>query len=182
VPCLKIKHSSYYDWLSHNISEQQIHRNHCELLVKAAHSESKERYGYERLHAQLTEQGHNLSLHMVRLIKEEHGIKCRPQKRFKIITDSKHHKLIYINVLGQQFDAKCPNKAWVSDIIYIWTAEGWLYLARVKDLYTKELIGYTINKHLTANLVCHALNIAIKNNQGYLYIQTEAVSMYPCVS
>ena len=106
---LKIKHSSYYDWLSRDISEQQIHRNHCELLVKAAHSESKERYGYERLHATLTEQGH--------------------------------------------------------DITYIWTNEGWLYLAGVKDLYTKELVGYAINKRMTADLVCRALNMAIKNKR-----------------
>ena len=67
---LKIKYSSYYDWLSRDISEQQIHRNHCELLVKAAHSESKERYGHERLHAKLADQGHDISLYMIRRIKE----------------------------------------------------------------------------------------------------------------
>mgnify|MGYP003430192615 FL=1 len=106
---LSVKPSSYYDWSSRDISEQQIHRNHCELLVKAAHSESKERYGYERLHATLTEQGH--------------------------------------------------------DITYIWTNEGWLYLAGVKDLYTKELVGYAINKRMTADLVCKALNMAIKNKR-----------------
>ncbi len=162
---LKIKHSSYYDWLSRDISEQQIHRNHCELLVKAAHSESKERYGYERLHATLTEQGHDISLYMVRSIKEEHGIKCRRHKRFKVTTDSNHNKLIYPNVLDQKFDASRPNQAWVSDITYIWTLEGWLYLAGVKDLYTKELVGYAINKRMTADLVCKALNMAIKNKR-----------------
>ena len=106
---LSVKPSSYYDWSSRDISEQQIHRNHCELLVKAAHSESKERYGYERLHATLTEQGH--------------------------------------------------------DITYIWTNEGWLYLAGVKDLYIKELVGYAIIKRMTADLVCKVLNMAIKNKR-----------------
>ncbi|MGP5011810.1 IS3 family transposase [Psychrobacter glacincola] len=162
---LSVKPSSYYDWSSRDISEQQIHRNHCELLVKAAHSESKERYGYERLHAQLTEQGHDISLYMVRSIKEEHNIKCRRHKRFKITTDSNHNKLIYPNVLDQKFDASRPNQAWVSDITYIWTLEGWLYLAGVKDLYTKELVGYAINKRMTADLVCKALNMAIKNKR-----------------
>ena len=162
---LKIKHSSYYDWLSRDISEQQIHCNHCELLVKAAHSESKERYGYERLHATLTEQGHDISLYMVRSIKEEHNIKCRRHKRFKITTDSNHNKLVYPNVLDQKFDAKRPNESWVSDITYIWTDEGWLYLAGVKDLYTKELVAYAINKRMTADLVCKALNMAIKNKR-----------------
>ena len=106
---LSVKPSSYYDWSSRDISEQQIHRNHCELLVKAAHSESKERYGYERLHAQLTEQGHDISLYMVRSIKKEHNIKCRRHKRFEITTDSNHNNLVYLNVLDQNFDASRPN-------------------------------------------------------------------------
>ena len=85
---LSVKPSSYYDWLSRDISDQQIHRNQSELLVRAAHSETRERYGVERLHAKLIEQGHDISLYMVRRIKEEHGIKCRRHKRFKVTTDS----------------------------------------------------------------------------------------------
>ena len=162
---LSVKPSSYYDWLSRDISEQQVHRNQCELLVKAAHSETKERYGYERLHATLTEQGHDISLYMVRSIKEEHNIKCYRHKRFKVTTNSNHNKLIYPNHLEQKFNANRPNEAWVSDITYIWTDEGWLYLAGVKDLYTKELVGYAINKRMTADLVCRALNMTIKNKR-----------------
>ena len=177
---LSVKLSSYYDWLGRNVSCQQIHRNQCELLVKAAHSETKERYGFERLHAYLSGQGHDISLYMVRSIKEEYGIKCRRHKRFKVTTDSNHNKLVYPNVLDQQFDAKCPNQAWVSDITYIWTNEGWLYLAGVKDLYTKELVGYAINKRMTADLVCRALNMAIKNkrpNKG-LIVHSDRGSQY----
>lgn len=123
---LRVKYSSYYDWISRDISEQQIHRNHCELLVKAAHSETKERYGIDPLHAKLTGQGHDISLYMVRSIKEEHDIKCCRHERFKVITDSNHNKLVHPIVLDQQIDAKHLNKVWVSDITYIWTAEGWL--------------------------------------------------------
>ena len=94
---------------------------------------------------------------MVRSIKEEHGIKCRRHKRFKVTTDSNHNKLVYDNVLDQQFDMQRPNQAWVSDITYIWKSEGWLYLAGIKDLYTKELVGYAINKRITADLVCNEL-------------------------
>ena len=177
---LKVKHSSYYDWLRRNISEQQIHRNQSELLVRAVHSETKARYGADRLHAKLIEQGHDISLYMVRSIKEEHGIKCRRHKRFKVTTDSNHNKLVYPNILNQQFDAKRPNESWVSDITYIWANEGWLYLAGVKDLYTKELVGYAINKRMTADLVCKALNMAIKNkrpSQG-LIVHSDRVSQY----
>ncbi|WP_372843455.1 IS3 family transposase [Psychrobacter sp.] len=177
---LRVKPSSYYDWISRDISDQQIHRNQSELLVKAAHSETKERYGVDRLHAHLSEQGHNISLYMVRSIKEQHGIKCRRHKRFKVTTDSNHNKLVYPNVLDQQFDAKRPNESWVSDITYIWTNEGWLYLAGVKDLYTKELVGYAINKRMTADLVCKALSMAIKNkrpNKG-LIVHSDRGSQY----
>ena len=177
---LNVKPSSYYDWINREISEQQIHRNQSELLVKAAHSETKQRYGVERLQAHLSEQVHNISQYMVRRIKEEHDIKCRRHKRFKVTTDSNHNKLVYPNVLDQKFDASRPNESWVSDITYIWKNEGWLYLAGVKDLYTKELVGYAINKRMTADLVCRALNMAIKNkgpSQG-LIVHSDRGSQY----
>ena len=88
-------------------------------MVRAAHSESKKSYGYERLHVKLTEQGFNISQYMVRSIKEEYGIKGHRHKRFKVTTDSNHNKLVYPNVLDQKFDAKRPNESWVSDITYI---------------------------------------------------------------
>lgn len=116
---LSVKPSSY----TNGVVAISANRNHCELLFKAAHSESKERYGYERLHAKLTEQGHDISLSMVRSIKKEHDVKCRRHKRFEVNIDSNHNKLIYPNVLEQKFDVKRPNKAWVGDITYIWTAE-----------------------------------------------------------
>lgn len=90
---------------------------------------------------------------MVRSIKEEYGTKCRRHKRFKVTTNSNHNKLVYPNVSHQKFNARRPNESLVSDITYIWTAEDWFYLAGVKDLYTKELVGYAINKRMTADLV-----------------------------
>ncbi len=177
---LSVKLSSYYDWLGRDLGKQQIHRNQCELLVRAAHSETRERYGCKRLHVKLIEQGHDISLYMVRSIKEEHDIKCHRHKRFKVTTDSNHNKLVYPNILDQKFDSKRPNESWVSDITYIWTSEGWLYLAGVKDFYTKELVSYAINKRITADLVCKALNMAIKNkrpSQG-LIVHSDRGSQY----
>ena len=162
---LEVQPTSYYDWLTRDISNQQIHRNHCLLLVKAAHTETKERYGYERLQAHITAQGHKISKYMVRSIKEEYDIKCKRHKKFKVTTNSDHNKPVYPNLLEQSFEANRPNQAWVSDITYIWTSEGWLYLAGVKDIYTKELVGYALNKRMTADLVCNALNMAIRNKK-----------------
>ena len=75
---------------------------------------------------------------MVRQIKQEKGIYCKRHKRFKVTTDSNHNKPVYPNLLEQQFDVAAPNIAWVSDITYIWTNEGWVYLTAVKDLYSKQ--------------------------------------------
>ena len=126
--------SGYYDWLKRDISPREQHKNRCELLVKSAHLDTKESYEHERLHQHLTNQGHNISLYMVRQIKQEHGIYCKRHKRFKVTTDSNHNKPVYPNLLEQQFDVVAPNVAWSSDITYIWTNEGWVYLAAVKDL------------------------------------------------
>ncbi|SLJ85092.1 integrase [Psychrobacter sp. DAB_AL43B] len=96
------------------------------------------------------------------------------------VANSKYNKLIYPNLPDQKFDANRPNESWVSDITYIWTNEGWLYLAGVKDLYTKELVGYATGKHMTADLVCRALNMAIKSkrpSQG-LILHSDRGSQY----
>jgi len=108
------------------------------------------------LHANLTEQEFDISLYMVRSIFDEHGIKCRRYKRFKVTTDSNHNKLIYSNLLDQKFGTSRPNESWVSDIAYIWTSEGWLYLTGIKELYTKELICYATNKRPSQALIVHS--------------------------
>ncbi|HBH33275.1 MAG TPA: IS3-like element ISPssp1 family transposase [Psychrobacter sp.] len=154
--------SGYYDWLKRGMSKRKQHHNRCELLVKSAHMDTQQSYGHERLHQHLTSQGHDISLYMVRQIKQEHGIYCKRHKRSKVTTDSNHNKPVYPNLLEQQFDVAAPNITWVSDITYIWTNEGWVYLAAFKDLYSKEIVGYALNKRMTADLVCEALNNAIK--------------------
>ena len=172
--------SGYYDWLKRGISKRKQHHNRCELLVKSAHIDTHRSYGHERLHQHLINQGHDISAYMVRQIKQEHGIYCKRHKRFKVITDSNHNKPVYPNLLEQQFDVTVPNIAWSSDITYIWTNEGWVYLAAVKDLYSKEIVGYVLNKRMTADLVCEALNKAIKYKHPAkgLIIHSDRLSQY----
>lgn len=111
--------SGYYDWLNRGISKQKQHHNRCELLVKSAHIDTQQSYGHERLHQNLTSQGHDISPYMVRQIKQEHGLYCKRHKRFKVTTDSNHNKPVYPNLLEQQFDVAAPNVAWSSSITYI---------------------------------------------------------------
>ena len=101
--------SGYYDSLNRGISKRKQHHNRCELLVKSAHMDTQQSYGQERLHQHLTSQGHDISLYMVRQIKQEHGIYCKRHRRFKTTTDSNHNKPIYPNLLEQQFDVTAPN-------------------------------------------------------------------------
>ncbi len=101
--------SGYYDWLKRGISKRKQHHNRCELLVKSAHIDTEQSYGHERLNQHLPNQGHNISLYMVRQIKQEHGIYCKRHKRFKTTTDSNHNKPVYPNLLEQQFDVAAPN-------------------------------------------------------------------------
>ena len=101
-----------------------------------------------------------MSMYAVRQIKALNHLYCKRHKRFKRTTNSDHNRAIYENLLEQQFSMTRPNQAWSSDITYIWTVEGWLYLAAVKDLYTKQVVGYSLNERMTTQLVCNnALDI-----------------------
>lgn len=93
--------SSYYDWTKCDMSTQQAHYNRCELFMKATatHTETTEEYGYERLHTYFNEQGHKISKYMARSLKEDHEIKCRYHKRFKVTTDSDQNKYVYPNLI-----------------------------------------------------------------------------------
>ena len=171
--------SGYYDWLNRGISKRKQHHNRCEILVKSAHIDTQQSYGHERLHQYLISQGHNISPYLVRQIKQEHGIYCKRHKRFKITTDSNHNKPVYPNLLEQQFDVAAPNAAWSSDITYIWTNEGWVYLASIRDLYSKEIVGYALNKRMTADLVCQASNaIKYKRPARGLIVHSDRGSQY----
>ena len=161
---LNVSVSGFYDWLKRSLSKRAIRRVRHTILVKIAHRETRESYGYVRLSKYLQAQGLNISQSEVRQIKVANGLYCKRHKRFKCTTNSKHGKPVYENLLNQEFVMTAPNQAWVSDITYIWTAEGWLYLAALKDFYTKQVVGYSLGKRMTADLVCKALSMAIRNH------------------
>ena len=118
--------SGYYDWLNRGISKRKQHHNRCELLVKSAHMDTQQSYVHERLHQHLTSQGHDISLYIVRQIKQEHGIYCKRHRRFKTTTDSNHNKPVYPNLLEQQFDVTAPN---IEKILAEQCSSGqWYYL------------------------------------------------------
>lgn len=142
---LKVSVSWFYNWLKRSLSQRTIQRNQQIILVKIAHKETHESYGYIRLTKHLQTQGIKISEYAVRCIKQQSQLYCKRHKRFKRTTDSDHNRSIYDNLLEQNFIMHYPNIAWVSDITYIWTVEGWLYLAALKYLCTKQVVGYSLS-------------------------------------
>jgi len=128
-----------------------------EAEIKAAHKRTRQTYGAERLQCELAEHGIQVGICRIKRIRRKLGLSCKQKRKFKITTDSRHKLPVAENWLGQKFMAYEPNQAWVSDITYIPTDEGWLYLAGHKDLFTHEIVGYAMGERLTKNLVSESL-------------------------
>ena len=132
-----------------------------EVEIKAAHKRTRQTCGPERLQYDLAEHGVQVGICRIRRIRKKLGIRCIQKKKFKVPTDSKHTLPVAENSLDQQFKVSGPNTVWVSDITYVPTAEGWLYLAGHKDLFTGEIVGYAMGERLTKSLVSQSLFRAV---------------------
>ena len=129
-------------------------------LMKAIHAEVKGAYGSRRMHRELQGRGHRVGLARVERLMREHGIRARHKRRFKATTDSKHSMPVADNLLARNFTPEAPNRVWTSDITYIATGEGWMYLAVVLDLFNREVVGWSIKPRMTADIITDALSMA----------------------
>lgn len=129
-------------------------------LIRAVHAELKGAYGSPRMVKELRDRGFSASKARVERLMREHGIRARHKRRFKATTDSKHTLPVADNLLDRNFNPGQPDQVWTSDITYIWTDEGWLYLAVVLDLFNREVIGWSIKPRMTADIVMDALTMA----------------------
>ena len=158
---LEVSPSGYYEWLKRPDSPRQKEEARLVVEIKAAHTRNRETYGPERLQTDLAEHGVHVGVHRIKRIRREHGIRCKQTKKFKATTNSKHSLPVAENLLEQNFVADAPNQVWVTDITYIPTDEGWLYLAGHKDLFTGEVVGYAMGERMTKSLVCQSLFRAV---------------------
>lgn len=158
---LGVSRSGYYQWLNRKPSKWVQEEGMLEIQIQAAHKRTRETYGPERLQQELKGQGVSVGICRIRRIRKKLGIRCKQRRKFKATTDSKHAFPVAENLLNQQFGATRPNEVWVSDITYIPTEEGWLYLAGHKDLYTGEIVGYAMGSRITKNLVSQSLFKAV---------------------
>jgi putative transposase len=137
-------------------------------------------YGPERLQRDLAEHGIQVGICRIRRIRKKLAIHCKQKRKFKATTDSRHKLPVAANLLGQEFKVSQPNTVWLSDITYVPTDEGWLYLAGHKDLCTGEIVGYAMGERLTRNLVSQSLLRAVtaKRPAGRLIHHSDRGSQY----
>jgi transposase InsO family protein len=159
---LDVSISGYYAWRDRPLSQHDREELRLELEIKAADRRTKQTYGAERLQHDLADHGIRVGVCRVKRLRAKLGIRCKQKRRFKATTYSKHGLPVAENFLNQQFQVTAPNKVWLSDITYIPTDEGSLYLAGHKDLFTKEIVGYAMGERMTQNLVSESLIRAVE--------------------
>jgi transposase InsO family protein len=133
--------------------------------VQRVYAQHKGRAGSPRITRQLREEGQTVGRNRVARVMRGQRLRARAGRKYKATTNSNHHLPVAPNLLEQDFTATGPNRKWVSDITYIWTEEGWLYLAVVLDLYSRLVVGWAMSERMTANLVCEALALALWRRQ-----------------
>ncbi len=158
---LLVSRSGYYGWRNHPTSLRAQKNRLLDTEIKKQFELEKGRAGAPRVTKQLKKKGitcsHNKVAKRMRIL----GLRAKAAKKFKATTNSKHSLPIAPNLLNQDFNAIRPNQKWVSDITYIWTEEGWLYLAVIVDLYSRMVVGWSMSERMTSTLVCDALKMAL---------------------
>lgn len=129
-------------------------------LIRAIHTQLKGAYGSPRMVKEIRGRGFPAGKERIERLMRENGIRGRHKRRYKATTDSKHSLPVAPNLLDRHFTPAAPNQAWTADLTYIWTDEGWLYLAVVLDLFNREIVGWSIKPRMTADIVIDALTMA----------------------
>jgi putative transposase len=157
---LGVSTSGYAAWKSGGSRRQRLSDAQLLALIEAIHRETKGAYGSPRIHDEIRDRGLSASKARVERLMRENGIRARHKRRFKATTDSKHSLPVAENLLGRRFQPAAPNQTWTADITYLATAEGWLYLAVVIDLFDRAVIGWSMKDRMKTDLVLDALTMA----------------------
>lgn len=158
---LNVSRGGYYDWHSRQISNMDKSNQALLEEITKIFLASKKRYGYRKIYMKLRQEGILVSKNRVARLMRKNGLISKVKRKFKVTTNSKHNLPVANNILDRQFKVERPNTHWVGDISYVWTNEGWLYLATVIDLYSRAVVGWSVNGTMTSKLVEDALLEAI---------------------
>jgi putative transposase len=162
---LEVSAAGFYAWCQREPSERARQDATLRVAIRAAHAESRETYGSPRIHAQLQAEERPVGRKRVARLMREEGLCPRRKRRFRTTTNSNHGHAVAPNLLARDFTASLPNKRWVTDITYVWTREGWLYLAAILDLFSRRVVGWAADERIDQSLVSEALGQAL-NTRG----------------
>lgn len=157
---MQVSPSGYASWKRGERPRKRLTDDQLIVLIRAVHARTRGAYGSPRIYQEIKANGHAVSKTRVERLMREHGIRARHKRRYRATTDSRHSLPVAPNVLDRQFNQAMPNAAWAADITYIATAEGWLYLAVVLDLFDRSVVGWSIKPRMTTDIVIDALTMA----------------------
>ena len=160
---LNVSPAGYYAWRSRPESHRAVSARTLLSAIRVIHQESRETYGSPSIWDALLKQWHGVGEHRVARLMRQQGIRAKTVKKWRATTQSHHRFPVAANTLNRQFTVEYPNRVWAEDLTYIWTAEGWLYLAVVLDLYSRAVIGRAMGGRLTVDLAERALTMALTN-------------------
>ena len=162
---LQVSRSAYYAWFNRAPGARAEETKDLEYRIESIFKLGRGTYGSPRIHAQLALDGRQASPNRVARIMVKLGLKAKTKRKFKSTTDSKHDLPVAPNLLDQNFDVANRDEVWCSDITYLRTAEGWLYLAAVIDLYSRRIVGWSMRDNMRKGLVLDALDMALRSRK-----------------
>lgn len=162
---LGVSKSGYYAWLYRKPSRRNEENEHLTQRIRTAFEQNRRAYGSPRIYWELRDEGIACSENRVARLMRRAGIRVESLRRFRATTDSDHVLPVSVNHLGRQFKADAANTKWASDITYLWTKEGWLYLAVVIDLFSRRVVGWSLQATLRKELVLDALEMAVQGRK-----------------
>ncbi len=158
---LQVSPGGYYTWRDRPASACRQRRQTLVVEIQAIHQQFKERYGSPRIYKELRARGLDCCVNTVAKLMRQQGIAAKTKRKFRCTTDSNHDQPVAENILDRQFEPTAVNQVWVADITYVPTRQGWLYLAAVEDLYSRQIVGWSMSERITSRLVVDALEMAI---------------------
>jgi len=159
--CLEVSRSGYYEWCNREPSQRVLANVALDVEISNVYHVHFGRYGSPRITRELQTNGIECSENRVAKRMQSMGIMAKGKRKFKATTDSKHSLPVFPNLLERDFTASYSNEKWCTDITYVWTEEGWLYLCVFIDLYSRAVIGWSMDKRINKDLVCNALTMAL---------------------
>jgi transposase InsO family protein len=176
---LKVSRSGYYKWLKCGATQRMKKLAKLLQRILEIFLESRENYGCPRVYKQLRSEGWTCNYKVVEKLMRDNDIQARRRKRYKSTTDSKHDLPVAPNVLNQEFDVQERDEVWVSDITYIATGQGWLYLCVFIDLFTRSVVGWSMAANMKADLVLDAFRMGVgKRGRAPILAHSDRGSQY----